>query len=132
MDRGAAPVAPVHRIPPTTCKSKPRPGHATIRAFGKATQWQQALSVLRVMVLAKVVVNVFSYSAGISACEKGKQWQLALGLLSEMCEATVEPDIFSYSAGISACEKGERWQPALALLIEQALAAGSWAAQRDV
>ncbi|CAK0858602.1 unnamed protein product [Prorocentrum cordatum] len=61
---------------------------------------------------------IFSYSAGISACEKGEQWEQALALLSEMREAKVEPDVISYSAGISACEKGDQWQRAVALLRE--------------
>ncbi|CAK0818819.1 unnamed protein product [Prorocentrum cordatum] len=99
-------------------KASPRQDIATILAFGKATQWQQALSVLRDMVLTKMDFNVFSYSAGISACEKGKQWQLALELLSEMRQVRVEPNIFSYSAGISACEKGRQWRLALELLGE--------------
>ncbi|CAK0851248.1 unnamed protein product [Prorocentrum cordatum] len=68
---------------------------------------------------ATVEPNIFSYSAGISACEKGEQWQPALALLSEMREAKVSPDvIYTYSAGISACEKGKKWQLALGLLSE--------------
>ncbi|CAK0894594.1 unnamed protein product [Prorocentrum cordatum] len=62
---------------------------------------------------------IFSYSAGISACEKGEQWQPALALLSEMREAKLEPDAISstiYFAGISACEQSGQWQWALALL----------------
>ena len=61
------------------------------------------------MVLSKVVPDVVSYSAGISACEKGKQWQRALSLLSEMQDVKVEPNVLSYSAGISACDKGDQW-----------------------
>ncbi|CAK0842262.1 unnamed protein product [Prorocentrum cordatum] len=62
---------------------------------------------------------IFSYSAGISACEKGQQWQWALALLGEMCEARLKPNvIFSCNAAISACGKGEQWQRALALLGE--------------
>ncbi|CAK0907830.1 unnamed protein product [Prorocentrum cordatum] len=38
---------------------------------------------------------IFSYSAGISACEKGDQWQRALALLSEMREAKLEPNTIS-------------------------------------
>ncbi|CAK0843967.1 unnamed protein product [Prorocentrum cordatum] len=60
--------------------------------------------------------HLFSYSAGISACEKGEQWQRALALLGEVWEAKLEPNVISYNAGISACEKGGQWQPALALL----------------
>ncbi|CAK0788104.1 unnamed protein product [Prorocentrum cordatum] len=70
---------------------------------------------------AKLEPNViFSYSAGISACEKGEQWQRALALLSEIRKAKLGPVVISlsYNAGISACEKCEQWQRALALLSE--------------
>eukprot|EP00959_Pyramimonas_sp_CCMP1952_P156706 3277543-Pyramimonas_sp.AAC.1 len=72
-----------------------------------------------------------------------------------MREAKVEPSSISYSPGISACKKGEQWQRALSLLLRdlgsevgaicqqrqlwdqrvrerRAVAAGSFAAQRDV
>ncbi|CAK0878229.1 unnamed protein product [Prorocentrum cordatum] len=61
---------------------------------------------------------IFSYSAGISACQKGKQWEGVLALFSEMCEANVSPDVISYNAGVSAFEKGSQWQQALSLLSE--------------
>ncbi|CAK0844750.1 unnamed protein product [Prorocentrum cordatum] len=59
---------------------------------------------------------IFSYNAGISACEKCGQWQRALAMLTEMREAKLEPDVVSYSAVISACEKDTHWQFAFALL----------------
>ncbi|CAK0880673.1 unnamed protein product [Prorocentrum cordatum] len=57
---------------------------------------------------------IFSYNAGISACEKSEQWQRALSLISEMWEVKMEPDV-SYNTGISACEKGEQWLWSLAI-----------------
>ncbi|CAK0872582.1 unnamed protein product [Prorocentrum cordatum] len=66
---------------------------------------------------ARLEPTLFSYNAGISACEKGRLWQQALALLSEAREKTVELDV-SYSAGISACEKGQQWKRAMVLFGE--------------
>ncbi|CAK0837724.1 unnamed protein product, partial [Prorocentrum cordatum] len=108
----------------------------------KGEQWQRARALLSEMWEAKLEPDViFSYNAGISACEKGEQWQRALALLSDQLQrwdqrvregravaagaGAAERDAggeagarLSYSAGISACEKGEQWQRALALLSE--------------
>ncbi|CAK0833635.1 unnamed protein product [Prorocentrum cordatum] len=84
-----------------------------VRACGKHTQWQQALSLLRNMVETKLEPSVISYSTGISVCRKGGQWKQALLLFSEMLAATLELDVISYSAGISACEKGGQWRQAI-------------------
>merc|ERR1712032_928930 len=62
--------------------------------------------------------DVFSYNAGISACEKGWQWRKVLSLLREMGEVKSEPDVVSYNAGISAFGKGGRWPQALSFLRE--------------
>ncbi|CAK0846814.1 unnamed protein product [Prorocentrum cordatum] len=67
---------------------------------------------------ANLEPDVFSYSAGISACKNCGQWQRALSLFDDMCEARVERDAISYNAGISACEQGEQWQRALSLFCE--------------
>ncbi|CAK0891809.1 unnamed protein product [Prorocentrum cordatum] len=61
---------------------------------------------------------IFSYSAGICACEQGDQWQRALAVLSEMWEAQLKPDAISFNSGISAYGKGVQWKRALALLSE--------------
>ncbi|CAK0834544.1 unnamed protein product, partial [Prorocentrum cordatum] len=61
---------------------------ALLSEMWEGEQWQPALALLREIWEAKLEPNViFSYSAGISACEKGEQWQRALALLSEMWEA---------------------------------------------
>ncbi|CAK0861375.1 unnamed protein product [Prorocentrum cordatum] len=44
---------------------------------------------------AKLRLDAFSFSAGISACEKSHQWQRALALLGEMRAARLEPDVIS-------------------------------------
>ena len=87
---------------------------------GNAERWTQmaagelkALNVFEAMLKAKVVPDVISYSAAISACEKGGEWQKALKLFEAMLKATVAPNVFSYNATISACEKGGQWQQAL-------------------
>ena len=53
------------------------------------------LSLLREMAHAKVVPNVISYSAGISACEKGGQRPEVLSLLRKMEHAKVGLDVMS-------------------------------------
>eukprot|EP00434_Breviolum_minutum_P009870 symbB.v1.2.008696.t1/scaffold543.1/size336731/9 len=63
----------------------------------------------------RVVPNVVTYGAIISACEKGGQWQRALALFQTMLEEKVVPNVVIYGAIISACEKGGQWQRALAL-----------------
>ena len=77
-----------------------------------------ALCLLAQMPAARVIPNVLSFSAGISACEKGGQWQMALCLLAQMPAARVIPNVLSLNAGISACEKGGEWQMALCLLAQ--------------
>ena len=83
--------------------------------LGIAQMWQQALKLFEAMPQAKVLPDVISFNAGISACEKGGHWQEALKLLEAMPAANVQADVFSYSAAISACGKGGQWQEALKL-----------------
>ena len=66
----------------------------------------------------RVVPNVYTYSAAISACEKGGQWKRALELFAEMERAGVARDVVIYNAAISACEKGGQWERALELFAE--------------
>ena len=66
------------------------------------------MTLLSEMWEAKLAPDVFSYSAGISACEKGEQWQRALALLREMWEASLEPNVISCDTGIRAYRKGEQ------------------------
>ena len=89
--------------------------NATISAFEKGGQWQQALMLFEAMPRAKVISNEISYNATISACEKGGRWQQALMLFEAMQKAKVTPSEISYTATISACEKGGQRQQALML-----------------
>ena len=64
----------------------------------------------------KVVPDVSTYNAAMSACEKCEQWQQALGLLAEMRSVSLLPNLITYSAAISACVLSQR--RALALWAE--------------
>ena len=46
---------------------------ASISAFEKGKQWEEALGLLQEMVHQLLTTDVVSFNAGISACEKGKQ-----------------------------------------------------------
>ena len=65
----------------------------------------------------KLLPNIVSYSASISACEKGEQWQMALHLFNAIPKAMLTPTEISYNATISSCEKGQQWQQALGLFL---------------
>ena len=52
---------------------------------------------------AKLVPDVITYNAMISACEKCDSPDHALALFEEMKESAVKPDRISYNALISAC-----------------------------
>ena len=54
---------------------------------------------------AKVMPDVISCNAGISACCKCGQWRQALSVLSELWESKLELDEISYNLGITAYER---------------------------
>ncbi|CAE8614882.1 unnamed protein product, partial [Polarella glacialis] len=103
---------------PTVSGGEITPRLATVVLGGLARKRlpEVSVQVLIVMQASRVEVNVYHFSAAISACEKGGQWQQALNLLSLMPEASVAPNEITYNATMSACEKGGQWQLALSLL----------------
>ena len=60
------------------------------------------------MVSERLMPNVVTYSAAISACGKGQKPQQALHLLQELQLRGLLQDVVTYSAAISACEKGRK------------------------
>ena len=88
---------------------------------GKRRRPELAELILTSMSEGRVEVNVFHFSAVISASEKAGAWTSALHFLREMTHAAVTPNEFSYSAAISAFEKGGQWEGALGLLTEMQL-----------
>ncbi len=60
------------------------------------------MGLLREMSQLRLLPDVISFNAGISACEKVAQGELALSLLREMPQLTLLPDEFSSSAGINS------------------------------
>ena len=84
-----------------------------ISSCAKFKLWKDACKLLNRMSFARLLPNVYTYSAAVSAYEKGCQWQHALNLFEQM-ELEVQPNVFSYSSMISAFEKGDgQWHQAL-------------------
>ncbi|CAK0790672.1 unnamed protein product [Prorocentrum cordatum] len=63
-----------------------------IRKYGKAGQWQQALSSFGKICDEKLEPDVFSYNVVMSALGTGQQWLRAVSLLREMRDTKLEPD----------------------------------------
>ena len=63
----------------------------------------------------RLLPDVISYSAAVSACASDGLWQIALDLLWEMSQAAAVPNEITYNAAISACEASGEWQLALQL-----------------
>ena len=61
------------------------------------------MSLLREMPQLRLLPNVISFNAGISACEKAAQWEFALSLLWYMPQLKLLPNVINFSAGINAC-----------------------------
>jgi pentatricopeptide repeat domain-containing protein 1 len=91
---------------------------ATISAFEKGGQWQEALRLFSEMQASDVQPNLITFNATISAQEKGRQWQHALTLFDDLKRRGLKPNVITYSATISALEKGGEWQQALRLFDE--------------
>ena len=53
-----------------------------INRFGKSSEWQSCLHLLRKMRFLACLPDVITYSSIINACGKGQQWQQALSVLS--------------------------------------------------
>ena len=63
----------------------------------------EMFSLLVEMVSERLMPNVVTYSAAISACGKGQKPQQALHLLQELQLRGLLPNVITYSAAISAC-----------------------------
>ncbi|CAJ1327877.1 unnamed protein product [Effrenium voratum] len=81
---------------------------SVISSCEKGRQWQLALLTLHQAPLERLVPDVFSRSAAISACD----WRLALGIL----RSQHLPSEVVCSAAIHACSQSGRWEWAVALL----------------
>ena len=97
---------------------------AIMSTFTGAGEWQRGLELLWEMggygEFAGLKPNVFTYNAGISACEKQEvgRWEVAVRLLREMEERDIKPDACSYNSCIVSCGKAGRWELSLQLLRE--------------
>jgi pentatricopeptide repeat domain (PPR motif) len=60
------------------------------------------------MLYCRVMADVTSSNAAISACGICGQWQRAVGLLDDMRMQDVERDTVSYNAAITACRRCEQ------------------------
>lgn len=76
---------------------------AAISACDKASQWQNAVALLRNLHDERHAASLVCCSAAMSACARGQQWEFALRLLAETQAAGLEVDVIMFSAGISAC-----------------------------
>ena len=87
-----------------------------ISRFGKSSEWQHCLHLLREMRFLACLPDVITYSSIINACGKGQQWQQALSVLSQMEIERIRQNAYTYSSAIAACGKGSAWIIAEALL----------------
>mmetsp|Transcript_115626 Transcript_115626/g.326886 ORF Transcript_115626/g.326886 Transcript_115626/m.326886 type:complete len:277 (+) Transcript_115626:85-915(+) len=89
---------------------------AAISMCSRATQWLQALGLLRDMPLNRVMPNAVSFHATIDACSRGSAWPIALELLRSMPQFGIRPGANAFTSGIAACKAACAWQEALRLL----------------
>ena len=87
-----------------------------INRFGKSSEWQSCLHLLRKMRFLACLPDVITYSSIINACGKGQQWQQALSVLSQMDIERIRQNAYTYSSAIAACGKGSAWIIAETLL----------------
>lgn len=60
------------------------------------------------MLKLRVVPNVISYTAAISACAACAEWQHALSIFGDMRRDRVQPNTITFTAAISACKHSVR------------------------
>ncbi|CAJ1354899.1 unnamed protein product [Effrenium voratum] len=75
-----------------------------------------AVDVLRSMGRAEVEVNVFHFTALVSACGASGRWRVGLHFLLTMGLREVCPNDITFTAAHNACAQAERWREALGLL----------------
>eukprot|EP00439_Symbiodinium_sp_Y106_P033019 s632_g3.t4 len=88
---------------------------ALMAAQGEAALWEEALSLLWIMVSNRSA-DVFSFSTAITACTAGSTWELALELLGSMSKEQIPPNVVALSATQAAAAAGSRWREAMELL----------------
>jgi pentatricopeptide repeat domain-containing protein 1 len=79
--------------------------------MGKANKsrgWRHSLALFEAMKeKSGRPLNVFLYSAAVTACNKGRQWQKSQALIDEMRRAGITPNEKTYGARISGIKKGQ-------------------------
>ncbi|OLP93045.1 Pentatricopeptide repeat-containing protein, chloroplastic [Symbiodinium microadriaticum] len=85
---------------------------------GRARDWVGALCMLHEMDGARLLANLITFNANITACARSSQWQSSLALLLELRERKLEPDCTSYNSTITACERGSAMQMASEVLVQ--------------
>ncbi|CEM02250.1 unnamed protein product [Vitrella brassicaformis CCMP3155] len=84
--------------------------------FKAAQTGRQARQVLDLMASEGVHLDVFSYTAAISACAHTKDVSTALDLLGEMESKGMPPSAATCTAALSVCARAGQWQEAIHLL----------------
>lgn len=69
-----------------------------ISAYGKAGEWEKAMSLFHRAEDAGVKLDCVAFNALIDACARGNQWDRARGVFQEMEAAEVEPDVVTYTS----------------------------------
>ena len=64
----------------------------------RLSRWYAALELVEEMLRGRILPDVITYSAAISACEKGQQPQQALQLLNQMQHRGLLADITEFAA----------------------------------
>ncbi|CAJ1350276.1 unnamed protein product [Effrenium voratum] len=95
-------------------KGNPKPATVVLAALARKGWVQLAGQVLHLMLKEALEVNVFHYSAVISACED--DWRLSLELLDQMKDLDISPNQISFSSASTACANGSCWHLSLHLL----------------
>jgi len=83
---------------------------ASINAFGRGSQWEQALHFFEYSLSLSVSPTVPTYGAAIDACECGAQWSRALHLLVSMEDERLEPDKHCFQSSVSAFRRNQQVQ----------------------
>ena len=68
------------------------------------SEWERALSLLRLGQVRLKAVNVITYNSASTALGLCSEWRLALELMGEMASLAVAATTITYNAAITACE----------------------------
>lgn len=84
--------------------------NTTLHACSVNRQWQEALSVFRDMVDAKIKPDLISFNTLLNAMAKTSQWKPAMAIFNEMPQWGVTPDKLTLNTTIRCCVGEKKWE----------------------